>query len=59
MAEKKKYLVNVGIDWYDGNRAEPGEIRDDIPAKSLPWLLEQGIIEEHVPKAKKPKGGED
>ena len=25
-------------------RAEPGEIVDDIPSVSVPWLLEQGLI---------------
>ena len=37
------YTVLVGID-YAGKRAEPGDLVDDIPAKSLPWLLEQNII---------------
>lgn len=26
-------------------RAEPGAIVNDIPAVSLPWLVEQGLIE--------------
>jgi hypothetical protein len=41
----KRYRVLVGLSW-DEERAEPGEVRDDIPAKSLTWLLEQGCIEE-------------
>ena len=46
MAEQKKqYRVLTGISWYDDNRAEPGEIRDDVPKKSIGWLLEQNIIE--------------
>lgn len=39
-----KYQVLVGMD-YAGKRAEPGDIVDDIPAKSISWLLEQGCIE--------------
>lgn len=30
---------------YEGHRAEAGDIVTDIPAKSVPWLTEQGIIE--------------
>lgn len=52
-----KYKVLVGIDWYGGNRAEPGDVRDDIPKKSLPWLLEQGIVEPFDPKAEGAKSG--
>lgn len=40
-----QYRVNVGID-YAGRRAEPGDLVDDIPTRSVKWLLEQGIIEE-------------
>lgn len=29
--------------------AEPGALVDDLPALSLPWLLEQGLIEAYVP----------
>jgi hypothetical protein len=43
--KKKAYRVLVGLSW-DDERAEPGEVRDDIPAKSIPWLLEQGCVEE-------------
>jgi hypothetical protein len=39
-----KYRVLVGVD-YATRRAEPGEIVDDIPAKSIKWLREQGLIE--------------
>jgi hypothetical protein len=39
-----KHRVVVGID-YAGKRAEPGAIVDDIPASSVTWLVEQGIIE--------------
>lgn len=39
-----KYLVKQGLD-YLNRRAEAGDVVDDIPAKSLGWLKEQGIIE--------------
>ena len=39
-----KYLVKHGLDYLD-RRVEAGEIVDDIPAKSISWLKEQGIIE--------------
>lgn len=47
MAEQK-YRVVHGLD-YDGRRAEPGEIVDDIPKESIKWLLEGG----HITKATK------
>ncbi|MHB8409841.1 MAG: hypothetical protein ACYDHY_17440 [Acidiferrobacterales bacterium] len=47
------YKILTGMNWHgpdgpDGAeqvRAEPGEVRDDVPASSVPWLLEQGHIE--------------
>lgn len=42
-APREGYEVLVGIDW-PGHRAEPGEVRNDIPEKSIPWLLKQGLI---------------
>lgn len=51
------YRVLVGID-YAGKRAEPGTLVDDIPANSLPWLLEQNIIQkadEAQPRPAKPR----
>ena len=51
------YTVLVGID-YAGKRAEPGDLVDDIPAKSLPWLLEQNIItqaDERPAKTREPQ----
>ncbi len=52
-----KYRVLVGIDWYGGKRAEPGDIREDIPPKSTGWLLAQGVIEKYeTPKGKAAKG---
>lgn len=34
----------TGID-YPGGHAEPGDVLTDLPSSSLPWLVEQGIIE--------------
>lgn len=39
-----KYLVHVGLDYPPMRRAEPGETVDDLPAKSVKWLLAQGAI---------------
>lgn len=39
------YKVLVGIEYGD-TRVEEGDIASDIPSKSVPWLLSQGIIEE-------------
>lgn len=39
-----KYLVLKGIN-YDGKRAEPGDVVDDIPGESISWLLEDGAID--------------
>ncbi len=39
-----KYLVKQGLD-YGNRRVEAGEVVEDIPAKSVTWLKEQGIIE--------------
>lgn len=38
------YKILVGLD-YKNIRREPGDIADDIPKQSVPWLLEQGAIE--------------
>lgn len=43
-----RFRVHTGLNYpgADGEekRAEPGAIVDDLPARSLPWLLEQGHI---------------
>lgn len=39
------YKVLVGLDYGD-KRVEAGEVVADIPAKSVAWLKEQGMIEE-------------
>lgn len=38
-----KYKVLVGLD-YSGKRAESGMVVEDLPAKSIKWLREQGLI---------------
>lgn len=40
-----KYKILVGLNYPPDKRAEPGDIVDDIPKRSIPWLLEQGHIE--------------
>lgn len=39
------YRVIVGLDWPPAHRAEPGDIVSELPKKSVPWLLAQGLIE--------------
>lgn len=48
---KKTFRVLAGLDYPAGargqtKRAEVGDVVDDLPAKSLPWLLKQAAIEE-------------
>ena len=38
-----KYKVLVGLD-YSGKRVDEGMVIDDLPAKSIKWLREQGMI---------------
>lgn len=42
--KRATYLVKTGMD-FRGKRAEPGELCDDIPAQSVPWLLKSKAIE--------------
>lgn len=51
MANRKRYRALVGLNYPQNGkgperRAEPGDIIDDLPAKSVPWLLEDGSIAE-------------
>jgi len=39
------YKVLTGLSYPPDKRAEVGSIVDDIPAKSVKWLLEKGHIE--------------
>lgn len=41
-----KYVVLVGLN-YGQTFKNPGDIADDIPAKSIPWLMEDGCISIH------------
>jgi hypothetical protein len=39
------YIALVGVNYGDPEkRVEPGEEVSDLPAESIPWLLEQGCI---------------
>jgi hypothetical protein len=40
-----KYKVLQGLDYPPSNRAEAGDIVEDLPTKSVAWLLEVGAIE--------------
>jgi hypothetical protein len=45
----KAYKVLAGLDYSvkgSPQRAEVGDVVDDLPFKSVPWLLKQGAIEE-------------
>tara|TARA_R110000822_G_scaffold286188_1_gene407530 strand:+ start:310 stop:648 length:339 start_codon:yes stop_codon:yes gene_type:complete len=48
-----KYRVLQGIDYPPNKRAEIGDVVDNIPATSIAWLLEDGIIEDASKPAKK------
>lgn len=47
MADKPKprYRVLNGVDYPPNKRAEIGDVVDDLPGKSIGWLLDQGVIE--------------
>lgn len=51
------YKVLVGIDYGD-KRAEVGDIVSDLPAKSVSWLKEQGLIEDADEKPSRTKKSE-
>lgn len=40
-----KFRVLRGLNYPPGRRAEAGEVRDDIPDQSIPWLLKAKAIE--------------
>ena len=48
-----RYRVLQGIDYPPNKRAEAGEIATDLPAQSVKWLLESGIIEDADKPSKK------
>lgn len=39
------YRALVGIDYPPNKRAEVGDVIDDLPGKSIKWLLDGGYIE--------------
>lgn len=44
-AKARAYEVLKGLSYYDNKaRGEVGDIVTDLPAESIPWLLEQGCI---------------
>jgi len=40
-----QYRVLVGLEYPPDRRVEAGTVVDDIPGKSVKWLLDQGLIE--------------
>jgi len=48
-----RYRVLQGIDYPPNKRAEAGKVVDDLPATSVKWLLESGIIEDAEKPSKK------
>ena len=48
-----RYRVLTGIDYPPNKRAEAGDIVDDLPAASIKWLLDSGIIEDTNKKSAK------
>jgi hypothetical protein len=48
------YRALVGLD-YEGKRVEPGQTVDDLPAKSISWLVKQGLVEQASAAAKSVK----
>lgn len=47
-----KYRVLVGLNYPNPKggefRAEAGDVVDNLPAKSLEWLVRQGLVEKHA-----------
>jgi hypothetical protein len=41
-----RYRVLTGIDYPPNKRAEAGDIVEDLPAQSVKWLLDSGLIED-------------
>ena len=48
-----RYRVLQGIDYPPNKRAEAGKIVEDLPATSVKWLLDSGIIEDADKPSKK------
>jgi len=46
---KRTFVALVGLDYMAGGkpvRVEAGKKADNIPARSVSWLLQQGLIKE-------------
>jgi hypothetical protein len=48
-----QYRVLTGIDYPPNKRAEAGDVVTDLPAQSVKWLLESGVIEDTSKPSKK------
>jgi len=47
--DKRTFVALVGINYSTGSgekRVEPGKKVSDLPASSVSWMLEQGIVQE-------------
>ena len=40
------YRVLRGIDYPPSKRAERGDVVDDLPERSVKWLVEAGVVEQ-------------
>jgi hypothetical protein len=47
------YKALTGIDYPPNKRVEAGEVVSDLPAQSIKWLLDSGLIEDSSKPAKK------
>jgi len=52
-----QYRVIVGVDYPPDRRAEPGDVVDDLPGKSIKWLVDQGIVEPVKARSESSKDG--
>lgn len=48
------YLVLTGLSYPPDKRAEVGDIVDDLPSKSVQWLINDGHVEEMTGNILKP-----
>lgn len=48
------YLVLTGLSYPPDKRAEVGDIVDDLPSKSVQWLINEGHVEEMTGNTSKP-----
>lgn len=55
---KPRYRALAGLSYPPGKSAAKGDVVDDLPAISVPWLLEQGYIEAVDDAAPEAPGGE-